>query len=528
MLKRKIHLRLLLTSLTAGGVIITCMLMIGALFLFQKKYIEESLLSDNIAYAQKLADTTDRYLKTAQQELAWSASQINTLDDVVQLASESERLRLQSDFFNTVVVVNRNAVVTATSPQSLKLVGVRLKPVASLQSIDMEKPYISPPFIAETGNYVIFISQPLFTSKGNYLGYIGGTIYLKKQSMLSDILSRHFFGKDSVVSIVSNEGLIIYSQDPGKTGTKMFLPVSIQKRLADTKSGQFSIEKNGHKLLIGYANLRSTGWNVFMTGTSETVKAILLNSVRNTFWFIIGILALTSGVMALLAGRIALPLEKLAAMVREGGSNATAESVIGTHAWYYEAECLADAVRDHRRAVSGHMAAISDEAMTDPLTGLYNRRGFTVTADEVVDSAEHCIIAIDIDHFKYINDKFGHDAGDFALVGLAELLAKASRPMDLVSRFGGEEFIILLPNTSLLDGAATAERIRLEVNKANFPGVGRMAVSAGVAVFSGKEVDHEEALRHADEALYFSKRAGRNQVSVSISGKIIVPFSTVG
>ncbi|PVY83792.1 cache domain-containing protein [Pantoea ananatis] len=283
MLKRKIHLRLLLTSLTAGGVIITCMLMIGALFLFQKKYIEESLLSDNIAYAQKLADTTDRYLKTAQQELAWSASQINTLDDVVQLASESERLRLQSDFFNTVVVVNRNAVVTATSPQSLKLVGVRLKPVASLQSIDMEKPYISPPFIAETGNYVIFISQPLFTSKGNYLGYIGGTIYLKKQSMLSDILSRHFFGKDSVVSIVSNEGLIIYSQDPGKTGTKMFLPVSIQKRLADTKSGQFSIEKNGHKLLIGYANLRSTGWNVFMTGTSETVKAILLNSVRNTF-----------------------------------------------------------------------------------------------------------------------------------------------------------------------------------------------------------------------------------------------------
>lgn len=180
-------------------------------------------------------------------------------------------------------MVNRNAVVTATSPQSLKLVGVRLKPVASLQSIDMEKPYISPPFIAETGNYVIFISQPLFTSKGNYLGYIGGTIYLKKQSMLSDILSRHFFGKDSVVSIVSNEGLIIYSQDPGKTGTKMFLPVSIQKRLADTKSGQFSIEKNGHKLLIGYANLRSTGWNVFMTGTSETVKAILLNSVRNTF-----------------------------------------------------------------------------------------------------------------------------------------------------------------------------------------------------------------------------------------------------
>jgi len=163
--------------------------------------------------------------------------------------------------------------------------------------------------------------------------------------------------------------------------------------------------------------------------------------------------------------------------------------------------------------------------MTDPLTGLYNRRGFTVKAGSIADSTAHCVIAIDIDHFKKINDKFGHDAGDFALVSLAGLLRNASRPTDLVSRFGGEEFIILLPDTALPDGAATAECIRRAVSKAYFHGVGKMTVSAGVAVLSGKDFAHEEGLRHADQALYQAKRNGRNQVSVNISGKIIVPFS---
>lgn len=318
-----------------------------------------------------------------------------------------------------------------------------------------------------------------------------------------------------MVSIVSNEGLIIFSHDQSKTGEKMVLPASLQKRLADTQNGRFITENDGHKLLIGYANLRTTGWNVFMAGTSETVNAILLHSVRNILWFIIGILAMTTGIMVLLAGRIALPLEKLAEMVREGGSNATAESVRGVKAWYYEADCLTEAVRDHRKAVSGHMAAISDEAMTDPLTGVYNRRGFTVMADRLINTSEHCVIAIDIDHFKNINDTFGHDAGDDALVSLASLLRQACRPTDIVSRFGGEEFIVLLTHTGLADGTMTAERIRLTVSTSHFPGTGKMTISAGVAVFIGNESAREEGLSRADEALYQAKRAGRNRVSVN-------------
>ncbi len=96
---KKLRLRTLLLSLSVGGVILTSCLLLGALLIFQKGNIEDSLLESNIAYARKLADTTDRYLGTAQRELAWSATQIKGLTDPALLRGETDRLRLQSGFF---------------------------------------------------------------------------------------------------------------------------------------------------------------------------------------------------------------------------------------------------------------------------------------------------------------------------------------------------------------------------------------------------------------------------------------------
>ncbi|MBA4823481.1 GGDEF domain-containing protein [Pantoea ananatis] len=133
---------------------------------------------------------------------------------------------------------------------------------------------------------------------------------------------------------------------------------------------------------------------------------------------------------------------------------------------------------------------------------------------------KQCVIAIDIDHFKNINDTFGHDKGDLVLVSLASLLKQSCRPNDIVSRSGGEEFILLLPNMPLAEGMATAERIRQAVYSAIFPGVGKMTISAGVAVFNGPDGAREEGLHYADKALYQSKRNGRNRVSISETGGI--------
>jgi hypothetical protein len=95
--------------------------------------------------------------------------------------------------------------------------------------------------------------------------------------MLSDILSQHFYARGS---IVSNDGLIIFSNDPARVGKKMTLPPALQKQLATTESGRFSSEAGGQQFLTGYASLHSTDWNIFIAGSSETVRQILMRTVK--------------------------------------------------------------------------------------------------------------------------------------------------------------------------------------------------------------------------------------------------------
>ncbi|CRH30899.1 PleD {ECO:0000313/EMBL:ADD78607.1} [Pantoea ananatis] len=445
MYRRKIHLRTLLTALSIGSVILTSGLLLGALFIFQKSNIEESLLDSNIAYARKLADTTDHYLTIAQRELAWSANQITDLNDLNRLHRETTRLLQQSGFFNSVAVVDRHAVIASVSPESLSLVGVKVDTPQTEQAITFRKPFISSPFNSPSGNYVVLLSQPLFAADGRYLGFICGTIYLKKQSMLSDVLSQHYYGDGTSVSIVSDDGSVIFSHDPAQVGKRMALSPQLQKRLASTTSGQLMIQEEGKKYLIGYASLQKTDWNIFMSGTSETVGSLMAHTARSAFWFILGVIVLTATCMAFLATRISYPLEKLAGMVRDGGSDASPELLSSVNTWYNEADRLREAVQQHRRAVAGHVADLNDKAMTDPLTGLNNRRGFYIQAAQHSEEPVQSAIAIDIDHFKKINDRYGHDAGDEVLVSLAGLLRKRCRTLDVISRFGGRSLFCCFP-----------------------------------------------------------------------------------
>ncbi|MEN4931745.1 GGDEF domain-containing protein, partial [Erwinia billingiae] len=134
----------------------------------------------------------------------------------------------------------------------------------------------------------------------------------------------------------------------------------------------------------------------------------------------------------------------------------------------------------------------------------------------------HCAIAVDIDHFKKINDRLGHDAGDAVLISLAGLLRTACRSSDIVSRSGGEEFVIFLPDTQLPDAAATAERIRHLVETSVFPYAGQITVSAGVAALIDVQGCTEGLFRQADMALYEAKGAGRNIVIISTPEGMIV------
>lgn len=161
-------------------------------------------------------------------------------------------------------------------------------------------------------------------------------------------------------------------------------------------------------------------------------------------------------------------------------------------------------------------------AVTDALTGLHNRRYMTSQLQSLVDRSNHggdplAVLIIDIDHFKSVNDSFGHDAGDEVLREFAVRLATNVRAIDLPCRFGGEEFVVIMPATELDDAMGIAERIRINIGTAPFRIMeGRdllnITVSVGVAASVGRTDSPEALLKRADEGVYEAKSLGRNRV----------------
>ncbi|MDP6931554.1 MAG: GGDEF domain-containing protein [Myxococcota bacterium] len=169
-----------------------------------------------------------------------------------------------------------------------------------------------------------------------------------------------------------------------------------------------------------------------------------------------------------------------------------------------------------RLGVLRNLAEHTAQASTDELTGLANRRAFNERMDELdADDGEYTLVAADLDHFKFINDTFGHATGDRCLQIFARVLREACRATDLPARIGGEEFVVVLPGVGAEAGARVAERIREILVEASQHTGQSFTTSLGVASSSIHGQSARDVLRSADEALYTAKREGRDKVCVA-------------
>jgi diguanylate cyclase (GGDEF)-like protein len=169
-------------------------------------------------------------------------------------------------------------------------------------------------------------------------------------------------------------------------------------------------------------------------------------------------------------------------------------------------------------------AELEQMALTDYLTNLYNRRYFMQRGVEEFKRANRnsqplALLMLDIDEFKKVNDTYGHEAGDLALQQVAAALKSSLREIDILGRLGGEEFAVLLPNTSLEGAALLAERMRQTIANTSFktPGdvlISTITISIGVAAFTDEMSGTDDLLRNADAAMYRAKNSGRNCVGV--------------
>jgi two-component system, cell cycle response regulator len=176
----------------------------------------------------------------------------------------------------------------------------------------------------------------------------------------------------------------------------------------------------------------------------------------------------------------------------------------------------------YHEALSRTVSKSIEAAIVDPLTGLHNRRYMQSHLSNLVNGAaergiDFAVMILDIDHFKMVNDTYGHDAGDEVIKEIAARIRKALRKTDMACRAGGEEFMVLMPETSAEIAVKAAERIRQRVEKNPFPIHGgrkaiRITASIGVSGYTGSVDTAESIMKRADEALYQAKREGRNKV----------------
>ena len=191
-----------------------------------------------------------------------------------------------------------------------------------------------------------------------------------------------------------------------------------------------------------------------------------------------------------------------------------------TRTWQENEILLLRTVADQVTVAVSHARLFSQmqqQALTDGLTGCFNRRSFEMQLERDLRLATRMrqpvsLIMLDIDHFKRVNDTYGHDAGDAALRFLADVLRDELRGVDTAARYGGEEFAVILPQASLEGALIVAERLRSRLETTEVPGIGHITASFGLATFPLHANSRDGLVGSADRALYESKHAGRNRI----------------
>ena len=362
----------------------------------------------------------------------------------------------------------------------------------------------------------MLISQPITDRKGRYLGYIGGTIYLKQKSILNTLLGEHHYRDGSYLYVVDQQRRLLYHPEPARVGTYVAQNAIINAVLRAEHGAMREKNSMGVDMLASYAPIGGTSWGIVAQRPTRAVLGALDDLMQGVLYRTLPLALLLLGVIWWLSQLIARPLWQLADGARQMDKPGTAESIHNVKSWYFETSELKRAMLVGVNLLHQKIGKLHLDVQTDPLTGLLNRRGM----DDALAlwQAAQCpfaALALDIDHFKRVNDVHGHAVGDQVLQRLAQLMRESARGDDVLCRVGGEEFLMLLPGVSLEAAEQVAQRLRALLERTDIAPVGRITLSLGVARWPQHGSTAGAVLEAADAALYEAKRTGRNRVVVA-------------
>ncbi|WP_186671731.1 sensor domain-containing diguanylate cyclase [Sporosarcina sp. BP05] len=481
-----------------------------------KENLINNSLEINRVYSMKLARLTEEVFNGMQSNLQVKASEISAeIDDVEKLSSTLADLLTSSKNFNSLSVISREGVVLATSPE-LGIVGKKLDTEGPKEALLKRRNLISVPYKAATGRLLILVSTPLWNEKNEYLGFLSGTVYLQEDNIINNILDEHYATDGSYVWVVDNKGMLIYHPDPKRIGVIVNENEVAQKILGHESGAQKVTNSEGKQFLAGYTNIKSSRWGVVSQTPYETsvkpLKGMIYKMLLYALPFVLFFFLLT----IILTERLSSPLRKLAMFSAKLKDNEEQNQYADIPTWYFEAKQLNETIHEYARSQQLRVEDYKERSYTDPLTGLKNRRyGDKVTTRWTSDKKQFSIIMIDIDHFKVVNDNYGHHIGDEVLKYLAKKMSDIVRGDDVCVRLGGEEFVVLLAETDVQEAMVIAERLRTTVSSSLSPTNDYITISLGVGGYRGNLETIEELYDRVDKALYQAKTEGRNRVVLS-------------
>lgn len=477
------------------------------------KLVEQSLEYNRI-YASKMAEMTDEYLTKAMSQLEFTAMTLSSIfDDTASVNEELEHLYQQSSFFNSTYVVTSGAKIVATSMNREDLHNHIVSSFGATHPLALKEPYISDPLISPAGNYMINITHPIISTDG-YLGYIGGSVYLDQESMLNHLFGHHSYDEGSYLYVVDRKKTLIYHPQVERVGEVIEGNLAINAVINGEVGSKDIVNSKGKPMLAGFHPVSEVGWGII----AQTSKDNLFTEIDSQMWTMVISSAPLLTVMLVAiwfaAYWISKPLSKLSDIVSRFDSNTLNprlfESISG---WYFEAYQLKLTLSRAFFSVSRAVKKLNDENLTDPMTSVLNRRGLSKAIEDYYHAnVPFTVLTLDIDHFKRVNDKFGHSAGDDVLKQTALLIQNEVRDQDMVCRSGGEEFIVFIAEIDRTISRTVAERIRVSIESFDFDVVGHVTISIGMAQWFGGEQSVGAVIKKADDALYVAKRNGRNRV----------------
>ncbi|OBZ14667.1 diguanylate cyclase [Bacillus sp. FJAT-27264] len=517
--RQKIGLTALLIGLVTMVFVLTSAILLVASYQSEKESLTETTLNLNHANASRMSQTAESLFQSMLSTLDFSAHNLMSADGPTEdiFNRYLELMRQSSSYFNSIALVNENGMIRNVSPESLGTAGLLFTSKPVLEALAAKKTYISQPYITKnTAKMTMFISQPVFDSKGRYQGMLGGTVYLEEKNIFSMIFDNNERDETgSYYYIVDSKGQVLYHPDKTRIGEDISANKVVQELIKGHSGEQEVINTGGVKMLAGYANVPASGWGIVVVSPAEVIHKQIIGHMEKIFWYTLLPFILLLAVVIVVARRLASPFVYLANLISKVGKGKIEIPAARSH-WNREADLLTKTLFTALKVMQKQTDQLTRHAMTDALTGLANRRALELVMEEwIAARTPFSLIVMDVDKFKFVNDTYGHLTGDEVLKRVSGILAASVRPGDICSRYGGEEFIILLADTRAEDAYIVAERFRQTLATSEAPTVLPITVSQGIAHYPTHAQSSDMLLRNADQALYYAKNTGRNKTIIS-------------